>query len=116
PRIAALPPPSNSGYGATANLPLTFGACCDSAYAYGQLRMNVALPASQARRAGSSVMVVTAFGAAPSLMPSTMNCRALRFSGELIVDFEPSSERTLPPAANASSRKLTVRPSYAEPW
>ena len=24
PRIAALPPPSHSGYGATANLPLTF--------------------------------------------------------------------------------------------
>ena len=24
PRIAALPPPSNAGYGATANLPLIF--------------------------------------------------------------------------------------------
>ena len=31
PRIAALPPPSNAGYGATANLPLTFGAFCESA-------------------------------------------------------------------------------------
>ena len=55
--------------------------------------------------------VVTAFGAAPFLMPSTMNSSALRFSGESISAFLPSSESTLPPAAKASSRKFTVRPS-----
>src|SRR5919106_3349765 len=37
-----------------------------SAYAYGQLRMKVALPFSNARRDSSSMYVVTARGAAPS--------------------------------------------------
>ena len=48
--------------------------------------------------------VVTAFGAAPLLTPSTMNCSALRFSGELMADFLPSALSTWPPAAKASSR------------
>ena len=39
--------------------------------------------------------VVTALGAAPSLTPSTMNCSALRFSGELMADFLPSSAEDL---------------------
>src|SRR5829696_8236722 len=68
-------------------------------------------PVAHERRAGSSMYVVTAFGGAPDLMPSTMNWSALTFSGELISDFEPSSLSTLPPAAKASSRKSTVRPS-----
>ena len=108
--MPALPPPSNSGNGATSN----FGAFLfflPVAYAYGQLRMKVARPASNARRACSSMYVVTAFGAAPFLMPSTMNCSALRFSGESNSAFLPSSESTLPPAANAISRKSQVRPS-----
>ncbi len=55
--------------------------------------------------------VTTAFGASPFLMPSIMNWSALTFSGELNVDFLPSSEMTEPPAANAISRKSQVRPS-----
>jgi hypothetical protein len=73
--------------------------------------MNVALPASNARRAGSSMYVVTAFAAAPDSMPSTISLSALTFSGESISDLVPSSESTLPPAARASSRKATVSPS-----
>ena len=47
PRIAAVPPPSHSGNGATVNLPLTFGASLAERVAYGQLRMKVALPDSK---------------------------------------------------------------------
>jgi hypothetical protein len=43
--------------------------------------------------------VVTPLGAPPFLMTSTSCCVAATFSGESIVAFEPSSERTVPPAA-----------------
>ena len=73
--------------------------------------MKVARLASKAIRDSSSMYVVTAFGAAPFLMPSTMNWSAFSFSAELNSAFVPSSESTVPPAANASSRKSQVRPS-----
>jgi hypothetical protein len=69
-----------------------------SAYAYGQLRMNVALPDSNARRDSSSLYVVTALGAAPFLTPSAMNVRTSRTSCESAVASWPSSDRTLLPA------------------
>ena len=60
--------------------------------------MNVALPDSNARRDSSSLYVVTAFGASPFLMPSTMNFSTSLTSCESTVASLPSSENTLPPA------------------
>ena len=105
-----MPPPSNCGNGATSKSG-AFLFVLAWRYAYGQLRMNAGLPFSKARRDSSSMYVVTAFGAAPSLMPSIMNWSALRFSGESNSAFLPSSDSTLPPAAKAISRKSQVRPS-----
>ena len=60
--------------------------------------------------------VETAFGAAPPLTASAMSFVAATFWDESIVAFEPSAERTEPPAANASSGQSQVRPSYGAPW
>ena len=60
--------------------------------------MKVALPDSNARRDSSSLYVVTAFGAAPFLMPSAMKVRTSLTSCESAVASLPSSEITLPPA------------------
>jgi len=54
--------------------------------------------------------VETARGAAPFLTASTMSFVAATFCGESIVAFVPSSARTDPPAANASSSQSHVRP------
>src|SRR3954451_10496662 len=116
PRMPALVPPSKAGSAATAVLPLDLlPGWLARPYEPGQLRMNVYLPLAQLWSVSGSMYVVTAFGAEPFLMPSIMNCSALTFWGELMSDFVPSSERTLPPAANATSRKSQVRPSYGAP-
>ena len=78
--------------------------------------MKVALPDSNAIRAGSSMNVRLALTAPPDFMPSTISCSALRFSGESSSALVPSSERIRPPAAEESSTKLQVRPSYGAPW
>ena len=78
--------------------------------------MKVALPDSKAIRAGSSMNVRLALTAPPDFIPSTISFSAFRFSGESNSAFLPSSERIVPPAAEDSSTKLQVRPSYGAPW
>jgi hypothetical protein len=48
PRIAAEPAPSNSGSGATSNLPLSLSVSWLRPYAYGQLRIIAGLPVCHA--------------------------------------------------------------------
>src|SRR3954462_900148 len=78
--------------------------------------MNAYVPVSHAGSDSGSTSDVTAFGAVPCLMPSTMSCSALTACGELIADLVPSELSTCPPAGTSRSGESHVGPSYAAPW
>src|SRR5690349_6802160 len=97
----------------TSNLPLT-GVVWFAAYAYGQLRMNAALPEANALRAPSSSYDVTPRGEMLPTQPRNMFRVAIAFG--LLIDALPLSMKWPPPDDASHSSESHVRPSYALPW
>src|SRR5690606_15243392 len=80
------------------------------AKAYGQLRMNAALPCCQTDLELSSANVVTSFGLMVPTHPAALSSAATAFALSMLTT--PSGSTICPPALEwIHSRPLTVRPS-----
>src|SRR5256714_14867911 len=101
-------PPVACGRTVTLNFPST-GVPLLAEYAYGQLRMKAALPASKAFRASSSWYEVTPRGVMLPTQPRTVFRIEIAFA--LLIVTLPLSMMLPPPLEAIHSRASQVRPS-----